>query len=342
MTDTQTPALTPENNVILQVKDLQVEYRTDDATIYAVNGVDLTVRRNMTVGLVGETGAGKTTTALSIMNLIPDQVGVITGGAIELEGKDVLSMDDSEMNAIRGKDVAMIFQDPMTALNPVFTVGDQIAETLMIHEHLDKKEALDKAGRMLETVGIPAERAKEYPSQFSGGMKQRVVIAIGLACNPKLLIADEPTTALDVTIQAQVLEIMQDLKETYKMGLIMITHDLGIVAEICDEVAVMYAGRIVEYGTLEDVFEHTLHPYTEGLFNSLPNINDRRHQLTPIPGLMPDPSKLPEGCAFAPRCRYATDACRAKQPQKRWVSSTHYVACSAYDDPAFHIERKEG
>lgn len=342
MTDTQTPALTPENDVILQVKDLQVEYRTDDATIYAVNGVDLTVRRNMTVGLVGETGAGKTTTALSIMNLIPDQVGVITGGAIELEGKDVLSMDDSEMNAIRGKDVAMIFQDPMTALNPVFTVGDQIAETLMIHEHLDKKEALEKAGRMLETVGIPAERAKEYPSQFSGGMKQRVVIAIGLACNPKLLIADEPTTALDVTIQAQVLEIMQDLKETYKMGLIMITHDLGIVAEICDEVAVMYAGRIVEYGTLEDVFEHTLHPYTEGLFNSLPNINDRRHQLTPIPGLMPDPSKLPEGCAFAPRCRYATDACRAKQPQKRWVSPTHYVACSAYDDPAFHIERKEG
>lgn len=342
MTDTQTPALTPENDVILQVKDLQVEYRTDDATIYAVNGVDLTVRRNMTVGLVGETGAGKTTTALSIMNLIPDQVGVITGGAIELEGKDVLSMDDSEMNAIRGKDVAMIFQDPMTALNPVFTVGDQIAETLMIHEHLDKKEALEKAGRMLETVGIPAERAKEYPSQFSGGMKQRVVIAIGLACNPKLLIADEPTTALDVTIQAQVLEIMQDLKETYKMGLIMITHDLGIVAEICDEVAVMYAGRIVEYGTLEDVFEHTLHPYTEGLFNSLPNINDRRHQLTPIPGLMPDPSKLPEGCAFAPRCRYATDTCRAKQPQKRWVSSTHYVACSAYDDPAFHIERKEG
>lgn len=342
MTDTQTPALTPENDVILQVKDLQVEYRTDDATIYAVNGVDLTVRRNMTVGLVGETGAGKTTTALSIMNLIPDQVGVITGGAIELEGKDVLSMDDSEMNAIRGKDVAMIFQDPMTALNPVFTVGDQIAETLMIHEHLDKKEALEKAGRMLETVGIPAERAKEYPSQFSGGMKQRVVIAIGLACNPKLLIADEPTTALDVTIQAQVLEIMQDLKETYKMGLIMITHDLGIVAEICDEVAVMYAGRIVEYGTLEDVFEHTLHPYTEGLFSSLPNINDRRHQLTPIPGLMPDPSKLPEGCAFAPRCRYATDACRAKQPQKRWVSSTHYVACSAYDDPAFHIERKEG
>ena len=342
MTDTQTPALTPENDVILQVKDLQVEYRTDDATIYAVNGVDLTVRRNMTVGLVGETVAGKTTTALSIMNLIPDQVGVITGGAIELEGKDVLSMDDSEMNAIRGKDVAMIFQDPMTALNPVFTVGDQIAETLMIHEHLDKKEALEKAGRMLETVGIPAERAKEYPSQFSGGMKQRVVIAIGLACNPKLLIADEPTTALDVTIQAQVLEIMQDLKETYKMGLIMITHDLGIVAEICDEVAVMYAGRIVEYGTLEDVFEHTLHPYTEGLFNSLPNINDRRHQLTPIPGLMPDPSKLPEGCAFAPRCRYATDACRAKQPQKRWVSSTHYVACSAYDDPAFHIERKEG
>ena len=342
MTDKQTPAAMPKNDVILQVKDLQVEYRTDEATIYAVNGIDLQVRRNMTLGLVGETGAGKTTTALSIMNLIPDQVGVITGGSIELEGKDVLTLPDSDMNAIRGKDVAMIFQDPMTALNPVFTVGDQIAETLMIHEKLDKKEALEKAGQMLETVGIPAERAKEYPSQFSGGMKQRVVIAIGLACNPKLLIADEPTTALDVTIQAQVLEIMQNLKETYQMGLIMITHDLGIVAEICDEVAVMYAGRIVEYGTLEDVFEHTLHPYTEGLFNSLPNINDRRHKLTPIPGLMPDPSKLPQGCAFAPRCRYATEACRAEQPEKRWVSSTHYVACSAYNDPAFHIERKEG
>ena len=331
MTDTQTPALTPENDVILQVKDLQVEYRTDDATIYAVNGVDLTVRRNMTVGLVGETGAGKTTTALSIMNLIPDQVGVITGGAIELEGKDVLSMDDSEMNAIRGKDVAMIFQDPMTALNPVFTVGDQIAETLMIHEHLDKKEALEKAGRMLETVGIPAERAKEYPSQFSGGMKQRVVIAIGLACNPKLLIADEPTTALDVTIQAQVLEIMQDLKETYKMGLIMITHDLGIVAQTCDLVAVMYAGEIIEYGTVEQIFTGDKHhPYTVGLFNSIPNLELDERRLHPIDGMMPDPTNLPEGCAFSPRCPHATEHCRQCHPEQYDVNGLR-IRCFLYN-----------
>ena len=327
---------------LLEIKNLRIHYTTDESTVQAVNGIDLAIAPGEALGLVGETGAGKTTTALGILRLVPSPPGKIVEGEIRYQGEDLLKKSEHQMRTIRGNQISMIFQDPMTALNPVFTVGDQIAETLMIHEHLDKKEALEKAGRMLETVGIPAERAKEYPSQFSGGMKQRVVIAIGLACNPKLLIADEPTTALDVTIQAQVLEIMQDLKETYKMGLIMITHDLGIVAEICDEVAVMYAGRIVEYGTLEDVFEHTLHPYTEGLFNSLPNINDRRHQLTPIPGLMPDPSKLPEGCAFAPRCRYATDACRAKQPQKRWGSSTHYVACSAYDDPAFHIERKEG
>ncbi len=329
-----------QEDVVLQVEDLHVEYHTDDAIVYAVNGIDLAVRRNMTLGLVGETGAGKTTTALSIMNLIPDQVGIITGGTITLEGKKTLELSDEEMNCIRGKEVAMIFQDPMTALNPVTTVGDQIAEALMIHEGLDKAAAAEKAGKMLEVVGIPAERANEYPHQFSGGMKQRVVIAIGLSCNPKVLIADEPTTALDVTIQAQVLEIMQELKEKYQMSLIMITHDLGIVAEICDEVSVMYAGSIVEHGTLEDVFEKTLHPYTEGLFNSLPDINDRGRKLTPIPGLMPDPSNLPQGCAFAPRCRYATEACQQAVPKKRWVSDTHYVACTAYDDPAFHIERK--
>ena len=328
------------DDIVLQVEDLRVEYHTDESLVKAVNGIDLTVRRNQTLGLVGETGAGKTTTALSIMNLVPDQVGVIAGGSITLEGKKTLEMSDEEMNHIRGKDVAMIFQDPMTALNPVTTVGDQIAEALRIHEGLDKKAAAEKAGKMLEVVGIPAERANEYPHQFSGGMKQRVVIAIGLSCNPKLLIADEPTTALDVTIQAQVLEIMQELKEKYQMSMIMITHDLGIVAEICDEVSVMYAGRIVEHGTLEDVFEHTKHPYTEGLFNSLPDINDRTRKLTPIPGLMPDPANLPEGCAFAPRCRYATEACTKAVPQKRWISDTHYVACSAYDDPAFHIERK--
>ena len=229
----------------------------------------------------------------------------------------------------------------MTALNPVFTVGDQIAESLELHEKMNHEEALKKAGDMLEMVGIPRSREKEYPHQFSGGMKQRVVIAIALACNPKLLIADEPTTALDVTIQAQVLELMGDLKEKYDTSIIMITHDLGIVAEVCDEVAVMYAGRIVEQGTLEDVFNQTMHPYTEGLFNSLPNIKDRKAMLKPIHGLMPDPVSLPPGCAFAPRCNYATEACTQRIPELKDVSNTHKVACLGYEQKGFCIERRK-
>ena len=243
------------------------------------------------------------------------------------------------MEEVRGKDVSMIFQDPMTALNPVFTVGEQIAESLELHEHLDKKAAMERAKEMLELVGIPGSRANEYPHQFSGGMKQRVVIAIALACNPKLLIADEPTTALDVTIQAQVLELMSELKEKYDTSMILITHDLGIVAEVCDTVAVMYAGRIVEQGTLEDVFDHTKHPYTEGLFNSLPNIQNRTTMLKPIKGLMPDPTNLPEGCAFAPRCDYATDECSKRCPKLTKISDTHSFACLAYEHEGFHIKR---
>lgn len=329
-----------KKDIVLNIQNLKVEYHTDERTIYAVNGIDIAIPRNSTLGLVGETGAGKTTTAMSIMRLISDQFGVVNADAIELNGRNLLELKDKEMNQIRGKEVAMIFQDPMTALDPVYPVGEQIAEALVLHENLSKSEALEKAGDMLEVVGIPRTRAGEYPHQFSGGMKQRVVIAIALACNPELLIADEPTTALDVTIQAQVLETMQDLKEKYQMAMIMITHDLGIVAEVCDNVAVMYAGRIIEQGTLEDVFNHTLHPYTEGLFNSLPNINDRRQKLIPIPGLMPDPSIIPEGCPFAPRCRYATEACHARQPEKTWVSDTHFVECLRYEEPDFHIERK--
>ena len=233
----------------------------------------------------------------------------------------------------------MIFQDPMTSLNPVLTVGEQIAEVIGLHENISEKEAADKAGQMLEVVGIPKERYGEYPHQFSGGMKQRVVIAMALACNPKLLIADEPTTALDVTIQAQVLETMKELREKFGSAMIMITHDLGIIAEVCDEVSVVYAGQIVEHGTLEDVFEHTLHPYTEGLFGSLPNIEERRHRLQPIPGLMPDPTDLPKGCCFAPRCKYCTEACTKARPEMKWVSDTHYVRCSRYDEPGFKIER---
>ena len=237
------------------------------------------------------------------------------------------------MEAIRGNHVSMIFQDPMTSLNPVMTVGDQIAEEIQLHDKkIDKKQALDKAKAMLEMVGIPGQRAAEYPHQFSGGMKQRVVIAMALVCNPDLLIADEPTTALDVTIQAQVLDLMQKLKEQYNTSMLMITHDLGIVAEVCDEVSIMYAGRIVEHGNLEDIFENTSHPYTEGLFGSLPDIEHRTEELHPIPGLMPDPTDLPSGCPFHPRCAYCTELCKTRRPVETRLSDTHTVACLAYEE----------
>jgi len=306
-----------------------------------VNGINLKLRKQSTLGLVGETGAGKTTTALAALRLVPNPPGVIKQGSILLNGENLLEKSVSELEKIRGKDISMIFQDPMTALNPVFTVGEQITESIQIHENLPEAEAAKRATEMLELVGIPGFRANEYPHQFSGGMKQRVVIAIALACHTKLLIADEPTTALDVTIQAQVLEMMKHLQEEYHTSMIMITHDLGIVAETCDDVAVMYAGRIVEQGTLEDVFNRTRHPYTEGLFNSLPNIINRKDKLRPIPGLMPDPADLPVGCSFSPRCSYATEACRSEKPVPRWLTETHMVECSSYDNPNFHLERKD-
>lgn len=330
-----------KKDLILDIKDLVVHYETDDGIVEAVNGIDIQLEKGKTIGLVGETGSGKTTTALSILRLIPDPPGKIKNGTIILDGQDLFTLPESEMEKIRGNDVAMIFQDPMTSLNPVMTVGDQIAEVVEIHEKVNKAEATKRAKEMLELVGIPGERSTEYPHQFSGGMKQRVIIAIALACNPKLLIADEPTTALDVTIQAQILEIMRELKKKYDTAMIMITHDLGIVAEMCDEVSVIYAGRIIEHGTLEDVFDHTSHPYTEGLFNSLPNIQDRKAKLKPIPGLMPDPTNLPKGCAFAPRCPYATEACNAAIPEKTWLNDTHYICCSAYKDPNFKLNGRD-
>ena len=328
-----------KKDLILDIKDLVIHYETDDGTVEAVNGLDIQLEYGKTLGLVGETGSGKTTTALSILRLVPDPPGVIKNGSITLDGKDILNLPQKDLESIRGNLVSMIFQDPMTSLNPVLTVGEQIAEVIGLHENISEKEAADKAGQMLEVVGIPKERYGEYPHQFSGGMKQRVVIAMALACNPKLLIADEPTTALDVTIQAQVLETMKELREKFGSAMIMITHDLGIIAEVCDEVSVVYAGQIVEHGTLEDVFERTLHPYTEGLFGSLPNIEERRHRLQPIPGLMPDPTDLPKGCCFAPRCKYCTEACTKARPEMKWVSDTHYVRCSRYDEPGFKIER---
>mgnify|MGYP004709950301 FL=1 len=325
----------------LQVEDLTVHYVLEDETVEAVNNLSFTLEHGKSLGIVGETGAGKTTTALAILRLIPSPPGKVLSGKVTVNNQDVYSASKSELEHIRGNEVAMIFQDPMTVLNPVYTVGDQIAECIEIHEKCNRFEAKKRAEKMLEMVGISAERANDYPHQFSGGMKQRVVIAIALACSPALLIADEPTTALDVTIQAQVLELMKKLKENIHTALVMITHDLGIVAEVCDEVAVMYAGRIVEHGTLDDIFRRTQHPYTEGLFNSLPNIYDRKTELKPIPGLMPDPSNLPKGCAFAPRCEYATDRCKNERPELVHQTDTHSVACLRYEEADFMIERNK-
>lgn len=316
-----------EKNRLLEIQDLSVEFRTDDGIVKAVNNMNIQIERGKTLGLVGETGAGKTTTALSILHLVPDPPGVITSGSIMLDGEDMLRAGKRKLQKLRGSLVSMIFQDPMTSLDPVLPVGEQIAEVYLLHEHIGRQEAEKRAESMLELVGIPASRGCDYPHQFSGGMKQRVVIAMALACNPKLLIADEPTTALDVTIQAQVLKLMKELKTKYEMSMLMITHDLGIVAEVCDEVSVVYAGRVVEHGTLEDIYEHTAHPYTEGLFDSIPNIDVRTERLSPIPGLMPDPTDLPAGCPFAPRCKYATEKCVQCIPERTDLSDTHYVCC---------------
>ena len=323
---------------VLEIKDLEVRYETDDGIVRAVNGVSFSVGKEKTLGLVGETGAGKTTTAMSILNLIPDPPGVIGGGSIMLEGRNVLAMSETELKEMRGNDVAMIFQDPMTALNPVITIGDQIAESLRLHNEISKEEAMKKAKEMLEMVGISASRANDYPHQLSGGMKQRVVIAIALACKPQFLIADEPTTALDVTIQAQVLTLIKELIDNNHMSMLLITHDLGIVAEVCDDVAVMYAGRIIEMGSADDIFNCIVYPYTEGLFNSLPNLKKRGEDLIPIQGLMPDPMHLPEGCAFSPRCPYAVEKCRKECPGLEMVNG-HQVACIRYKEPDFKIRR---
>ena len=328
-----------EDGTVLEIENLHIKYETDDATVYATNGVSIKLKRKKTLGIVGETGAGKTTTVLSLLKLVPDPPGVITEGKIIVNGRNVMEMTTEELQSMRGKEISMIFQDPMTSLNPVMTVGDQIAESILLHEDVNKGEAYERAKAVLETVGISGDRAGEYPHQFSGGMKQRVVIAIALACHPNILIADEPTSALDVTIQAQVLELMKGLKEQYQTAMILITHDLGIVAETCDDVVVMYSGRIVEQGTLKEIFTATKHPYTEGLFNSLPNVNDRSARLKPITGLIPDPTILHTGCAFADRCQYATAACNEAPPQEKWFSDTHMVACTAYSDPSFHIAR---
>ncbi len=314
-------------DLVLDIQDLDIRYETDDGVCRAVNGVSLQLERGKTVGLVGETGAGKTTIALGIMGLIPNPPGRVAGGSIRFFGEDLLKKSAHQMQQIRGKKISMIFQDPMTALNPIDTVGDQIREVILLHEKgLSRAEAARKACEVLEMVGIPAERYEEYPHQFSGGMKQRIVIAIALACNPELLIADEPTTALDVTIQAQVLDKLNELKQNLGTSMIMITHDLGIVAEMCDQVAIVYAGELVEFGSVVDVFDDPAHPYTVGLFGSLPSVAEDKPRLTPIPGLMPDPMNLPEGCSFAPRCSQACEACRKNQVFAERTPG-HFVRC---------------
>ena len=316
-----------QNDVLLSVRDLEVVYTSAGAVIHAVNGVSLEIKRGQSLGLVGETGAGKTTIAKSILGILPDPPAKVLNGQIVLDGQDLLKLPEKEMRGIRGKKISMIFQDPMTALNPLMTVGDQIAEVVSLHEHCSKKESMNKAMQMLEMVGIPAERYVEYPHQFSGGMKQRVVIAIALACNPELLLADEPTTALDVTIQAQVMDMIADLQKKLNTAMILITHDLGIVAEACDQVAVIYAGEIVELASKEELFLHPTHPYTVGLFGSIPSLSEDVERLTPIPGLPANPEALPEGCHFNPRCTRCTAACRAGQVPFVQVAPDHFVRC---------------
>ncbi len=312
---------------LLEVKNLRVQFDTSDGTVKALNGIDISLDEGMTLGLVGETGAGKTTLAKSIMRIVPQPPGKIVSGEILYDGKDILKMDKNEIRKIRGEHISMIFQDPMTSLNPVMTVGEQIAETIKTHEKISSVEATKKACEMLELVGIKADRAGDYPHQFSGGMKQRVVIAIALACNPRILIADEPTTALDVTIQAQVLEMMQKLKQKFNTATILITHDLGVVAQTCEKAAVIYAGEIVEYGTVHEVFKNMKHPYTIGLMNSIPKIHVDERRLHPIEGLMPDPVSLPEGCKFCDRCRFALDKCKKENPEMVKLDGEHLVKC---------------
>lgn len=300
------------SETLLEIKNLWVRYVVDKEVSRAVNGITLTIDKGETLGLVGETGAGKTTTALSIMNMLPQYVSRVEG-EIFFHGQDVLKMKERELRKLRGKQISMVFQDPMTSLNPIYRVGEQIGEVLTIHEGKMPKEKLrERVGAILEMVGIPATRQDEYPHQFSGGMKQRVIIAIAIACRPELLIADEPTTALDVTIQAQVLDMMQELRSSLNSSILLITHDLGIVASFCDKVAIMYAGEIVEFGTLEEIFDTSKHhhPYTEGLFNAIPNLHIKTDRLKPIQGLTPDPTALPAGCKFNPRCPYAYADCR--------------------------------
>lgn len=319
--------MTNENTPLLELRDVTIQYRTDDGVAKAVNHVSFQLNRGETLGLVGETGAGKTTTALGIMGLLPVPPARITGGEILYNGEDLLKKKEKELCKIRGNQITMIFQDPMTSLNPVTSTGEQIMEVIRLHQKCSRTEAMAKAKEMFRMVGIPPERVTDYPHEFSGGMKQRIMIAMALACNPSLLIADEPTTTLDVTIQAQILELMRDLKEKLNTAMVLITHDLGVVAEICDRVAIMYAGEVVEIGSVEQIYDETAHPYTQALFQSLPDLEHNTRRLQAIEGMMPNPMELPDGCKFYSRCKSASDKCRQVEPEMQEITPGHLCRC---------------
>ena len=314
---------------LVDIRNLKTYFYTEDGVVPAVDGVNLYIKRGETLGVVGESGCGKSVTSLSIMQLVSKPSGKIVEGEILFEGEDLVKKSEAEMRKIRGNDISMIFQEPMTSLNPVYTIGDQIAEAIMLHQGLNHKDATDKAIEMLRLVGIPLpeRRVKEYPHQLSGGMRQRVMIAMALSCNPKLLVADEPTTALDVTIQAQILELMKKLKKELGMAIMLITHDLGVVAEMCERVVVMYGGKVVEEGDAVSIFKSPLHPYTEGLLKSVPRMDEDVEKLHVIEGVVPNPLHLPAGCRFHPRCPVAVDKCKEAQPALEKVAEGRYVAC---------------
>ena len=328
----------PEGSHLLEVDNLKMYFHTQDGVVHAVDGVSYTLDRGETLGVVGESGSGKSVTHMTIMGLIEMPPGKIEGGDIRYRGRSILEMTEEEMQHVRGNDIAMIFQDPMTSLNPVYKIGRQVGEGLRLHRGYSKQEALKRATELLDLVGIPEpeKRVNEYPHQFSGGMRQRVMIAMALACDPDILIADEPTTALDVTIQAQIIELMQKMQEENGNAIIMITHDLGVVADMADKIMVMYAGRPVEFGTAEEIFYDPRHPYTWGLIRSIPDHGmDEKKELTPIAGNPPSLVNLPSGCPFAPRCPYAVDICHEKLPEHITTKTGHYSACHFADDPAF-------
>ena len=328
-----------EKQELLKIENLTIEFVTETGIKQVINGLDLVIHSGESLGLVGEAGAGKTTTALSILRLLARNA-VLKSGKITYKGQDISKLSIKQMEALRGDKISMIFQNPLTSLNPVFTVGEQIAMVLRKHRKLKQKEAMVEAGKLMELVGIPAARLKDYPHQFSGGMRQRIGIAAALACSPELLIADEPTTALDVTIQAQILELMKELQTKYDTSLLMITHNLGIIAELCKNVAVMYAGTIIEYGTVRNVFKNPLHPYTKGLLGAIPNLHDEKEWLTAIPGTIADPAKLPPGCGFNPRCENCQEDCISRKPRLIEVEKEHWVACWKYGEEIKHGKDK--